>query len=115
MGIVIFILLMTLVLSIPVWLLLTRLKKIYFWDYGISFYGVILWIVLTFFYVGGQSLTNAVLEPFYINIFSILIILIRFFLSKKVKVDNKMISVIGIILVIGFALLLKILIPTLPE
>lgn len=103
--------------SIPVWLILRQLKISYWWDYGIVFYAVIIWMLLGgYFEIGGQSLTNVALEYGCILLFSIFITLTRFLLYKFANIKfNKTVSVICIMLVIGFAILLRLIMPTLPE
>lgn len=115
MEVLFFVLVTTALMSIPIWGMLVFIRKTYFWDYGISFYGIIPWVVLTYFNIGGVSLTNAFLEPIYINGIAICLVLIRFFLSKYTKTSNKFMSIISILLVIVFAILIKFIIPTLPE
>jgi len=115
MEVLLFILALTMFMSIPIWGMLVFMKKAYFWDYGISFYGVIPWIILTYCNTGGVSLTNAFLEPVFINGMAICLVLIRFLLSKYTKTSNRFMSVISIILVIVCSIFMKFIIPTLPE
>lgn len=117
MDIVVGILIYTIPSSIPIWLILQKLKISYWWDYGISFYGMITWFVLlAYFDIGAQSLTNVALECGGILFFSILITTFRYFLYKWTNIRfNKTISVVCILLVISFAVLLRLYMPTLSE
>ena len=115
MEVILLIFVITTIFSIPAWTLLWFAKKSYFWDYGISYYGAAVWILLTYLNVGGQSLTNVLLETAYLNLFAILMALVRLLIYKFAKISNKTISVISIILVILFVVGLKLLVPTLSE
>ena len=115
MEILIFILVVTTLMSIPIWLMLIFIKNAYFWEYGISFYGVVFWSILTYFNIGGGSLTNAFLEPIFINFVAILLVFLRFLLSKYARISSKQMSAISIILVVLFSVLIKFAIPILPE
>lgn len=117
MEIIVGILFNAILFSIPVWFILRQLQISYWWDYGISLYAIIVWLLLIgYFEIGGQSLTNVALECGGILLFSIFITLTRFLLYKFTNMNfNKTVSIICIMLVICFAVLLRLFMPTLPE
>lgn len=117
MGIIALMILPVALFSVPIWFLLSLLRNAYWWDYGIIFYATIVWIVFSdYLLIGAQSPSNALMEPLYIQIFSIFIILVRFLFYKFAKISfNKTASIMCILLVIGLAILLRLYMPTIPE
>jgi hypothetical protein len=93
-------------------------KRVYWykWDYGTPFYGTICWVLLISFDIGAiVSLSNLVVETFWIGIASIASPWIRVAFPGKNKKTFLLSSVFSLIIPITVAVLIRLLMPTLPE
>jgi len=115
MGIFLIIIFLPIVLSAPAWIYLKKRKAIYWWDYGISIYAQGVWLIISLFGIGAQSLTNGFLEPILAGFFAIAINYIHLLLYIFFKKQNKIISFVCIILTIIFAVALLLYMPVMSE
>jgi hypothetical protein len=109
----IFVLLVIAASSFPATKFIKKHKKLIIWDYIYPYTGVPLWVLLTMLNIGKTaSLSNFVIENFWITIVSIItpwVILILY--KNKKQLVAQFLTVLPII----FTITLRLLIETLPE
>lgn len=112
---VIWFLLIALVAAPPS-IMLRKRQRTTRWDYTYPFTGVAAWFPLAIFGVGSTvSLSNFVIELFWIAVVSIAIPWMRLILSRFNMKQIKMLSVVLTLLPVVVAVVMRLTIPTLPE
>ena len=104
------------VVSLPALRLTKRYKTISKWDYIYPYTGILLWFALVMLNIGKTaSLSNFVIENFWITVVSISTPWIIFILQKIKNRSFNLVVKILTILPITFTILLRLLIDTIPE
>lgn len=102
--------------SIPAVKLTKKYKKIKIWDYTYPFLSIPIWFFLTVLDVGAAvSLSNFIIENFWISVVSILtpwVIYLLYRLNNKIA---GMVAKILTLLPISFTVILRLLMESLPE
>lgn len=106
--------LLSAVISIPAWNQCIRQEKFFWWDYGITVYPLLLWLLLVYFRVGAQSLANVV-ELVAISIGVVIVGYLRAYLFNKVMSSAYQISMISIGLLFLLTIVLRLAMPRIPE
>lgn len=102
--------------SLPATRLTKKYKTLSKWDYTYPYTGIPLWFALTMFGIGKTaSLSNFVVENFWITVVSISTPWIFFFLYKIKNKSTDMIANILTVLPIVFTITLRLFIESLPE
>ena len=102
--------------SIPAIRLIKNYKKISKWHYFYPFLGLIVWLVMAMFNIGRIiTLSNFVVETFWITVVSAANPWVIFLLHKKGSKVGNLIANFLTILPIIFAIIMRLLIATLPE
>ena len=96
--------------------LIKRRKVLIWWDYFFPYTGTIAWFLLTIFNVGKTaSLSNFVIENFWITMISIIVPWIVFAVSFIPKVTASIFPRILTYLPMTFSIIIRLTIDTLPE
>ena len=91
-------------------------QKTTWWDYVYPFTGIVAWFPLGISNVGSiVSLSNFVVEVFFIAVISVIMPWVRWLLSKTEKEQIKALSFSLTILPIVTAVIIRLTMPTLPE
>ena len=102
--------------ALVAWKSFDKRVKWYRRDYGVAAYGFIVWILLLMLNIGSTaSLSNFVIEVFWIFIASIASPWIRVVFPGKDEKNSKLSSVLCLLLPIVVAIVLRLSVPTLPE
>lgn len=119
LGFVIFFLVPTIILSIPAWVICKKHGCLFWWEIGLPIYGMIFWLLCMLFFriidFKGESLVNLYVEPFIVAALSLLIVYIKPFVLSKFFENQKLLSFLCIVSLCVLILLMRLIIPALPE
>lgn len=117
LGCTLFFLPLTLFFSIPAWLSCKKHQCLFWWDLGLSIYGIIFWLIsmgILHFYKG-ETIVNVIYEMFIIMILSLVILYIRAGFLYKYFENQKLLSLLSIMTLFIAVFLLRFFMPELPE
>jgi hypothetical protein len=102
------------VLCLPVRAVAVQKKTWFPWDYAGPVGAVILWILLTSFGVGHQSLSHLVEIPITL-LFALLALYLRVFLIDRIIGRPRANSLAVVLVALAFTVMLRLFMPYLPE
>jgi hypothetical protein len=103
--------------SFPAWIFFRSRVHWYIWDYGVPIYGVIIWFLMEYLRIGRDlaSLSNFVVEIFWILVASIISIWLRVIFPGKENKTSRISSTVSVLIPIVIAIILRLTMPWLPE
>lgn len=103
--------------SFPAWIFFRLRVHWYIWDYGVPVYGVMIWFLMESFRIGKDlaSLSNFVVEVFWILAVSIISIWLRVIFPGKENKTSQISSIVTVSIPIITAIILRMTMPWLPE
>lgn len=112
-----FVILFNVIFCLPAWIWGRKRVCWYKWDYGVCVYPIVVWVVMVNRRIGEPaSLANFVLEVFWIFIASTIVPYLRLMVGvRRFKKNNALISALLLLIPVAAGILLRLLMPTLPE
>lgn len=108
------VLVVAVVLCIGAWYLGQRAKTWYPWDYLTTFASLPIWILLTLFHVGSQSMGNFIEVPL-ILVFPGPLLAAKTVIVKRMPAKAERLSIITFGILVALILAVRLLIPEIPE
>jgi hypothetical protein len=117
LGCLIFASIPTIILSIPAWIALKKHNCLFWWDLGFTIYAMIFWVIgLVLFQSKGESLVNIFYEPMIVGALSVIALYARTGIATQFFSGNqKVLSLISIVMLFFSVLILRYFFPVLPE
>lgn len=107
-------LLISILLCAPAWYIGNKRNSWYPWDYLTAGAAVPIWILLSIFQVGHQSMGNLVEIPV-ILLFPGLFLNARVFLEKNVGINSERVSIACFVMLVVLVVAVRLLSPEIPE